>query len=480
MGLDDLLISTGVDQLIKLLRERGKIEMGQAARELSLPLRTVEDWAHVLEEEGLINVEYKLTKVYLAWKAQSPEYLAKKSEKLQAKAGQTKQELEMLLSKVEKGEQDLSEMQAEIASAQNAAAMAPQDIQRLKDEIARLSEEQEEAVSQAARKLEKLKKKVETFGSKSGLSQGAGKKGARDLMGEIELLEKFESALKEQLSENEDLFGAFEARSEQMRRNVESGEYQKDIDEMKDQLEKIDDLKTELAGAIEAVSEEQKELEQKIEQLRGQFASITGKEGSIGKRQLAELAKMEEDAKRQKTAVASQLQEALQAVKKQQAAFEATAQKQGKSLETLEQLKNEYVDIADEVSRANEALLSKQKEIGRVISSQMAALEIIKEGGQAGIPKNELQKASFLLAELKREQSLLEQRVRVLIKEFEIIKPEGTAPGRISGAADGESPSFVEKVKLSQEEENEFERKREELRSLIRRMWEDSKGGSHS
>jgi chromosome segregation ATPase len=486
MGLDDLLISTGVDQLIKLVRERGKVEIGQAARELSLPLRTVEDWAHVLEEEGLIGVEYKLTKVYLAWKSLSPEYVAKKSEKLQAKAGQTKQEIDALLSKVQQGEKELTEMQNEITSAKNAAAMTPQDVQALKSELARLSQEQEAAVGEASGRLEKLRKKVAAFGSKSGLEKESKKAGADELAGALEVLGKFETALKEQLASNEDMFGAFEARSEEMRRKVEGGEYGEEIKEMKSELGEIESLKTELAGAIEAVSEEQKELGEKVEALRGQFASIMGKDGSPGKRQLAELAKMEADAKRQKAAVAAQLDEALIMVKKQQATFEAIAQKQGKTMGAMEELKNEYVDISEEVSRANDALLSRQKEISRVIASQMAALEIIK-GGSPGISRDELQKASFLLAELKREQSMLEQSVKVLLKEFEIIRPEGGAPqqgsatSRATGAAKGEgAPSFVEKVKLSQEEENEFERKREELRALIRRMWEEGKGGSHS
>ena len=65
MALDDLLISTGVDNLIRIVKERGRVEIGSAARELRLPARTVEDWAHVLEEEGIITVEYKLTKAYL-------------------------------------------------------------------------------------------------------------------------------------------------------------------------------------------------------------------------------------------------------------------------------------------------------------------------------------------------------------------------------------------------------------------------------
>ena len=43
-----------------------------------------------------------------------------------------------------------------------------------------------------------------------------------------------------------------------------------------------------------------------------------------------------------------------------------------------------------------------------------------------------------------------------------------------------ESAAFVEKIRLSEAEEGEFERKREELRSLIHKMWEDSKGGEGS
>jgi hypothetical protein len=39
---------------------------------------------------------------------------------------------------------------------------------------------------------------------------------------------------------------------------------------------------------------------------------------------------------------------------------------------------------------------------------------------------------------------------------------------------------LVEKVRLSQGEEAEFEKKRDELRSLIRKMWEEGKGNKGS
>ena len=41
MALDDLLISTGVDQLIRLVKERGKVDSSTAAKELRQPQRTL-------------------------------------------------------------------------------------------------------------------------------------------------------------------------------------------------------------------------------------------------------------------------------------------------------------------------------------------------------------------------------------------------------------------------------------------------------
>jgi len=493
MGLDDLLISTGVDQLIKLARDRGKIEIGQAAKELSIPLRTAEDWAHVLEEEGLISIEYKLTKIYIVWKAPTAEYVAKKSEKLQEKTGKTREEIEQLLSKVEEGGRELSEMQTEIAKAETVSAMGPQDIDRMKKELALLSEKQAETVKAAGARLAKLQKKVAAFGGKSGLAKEDGKSGP-DLKKEIEVLRKFEETVQSELEDAETFIGAFEARGEEMRRKIEEGGPQAALEEVKSKLDEIISLKTELSGAIEAVSEEQKELAGKMAQLQEQVSELSGKGGETGaKKQLAELGKMEADAKRQKAAIVTQLQETLLAVKKQEMKLSEMAEKQGGAHQALDDLKNEYVDISAEVSNANEELFSKQKEISEKISSQMAALEISR-GGSQKVSRDELQKISFLLRELKREQSLLEESVKVLLKEFEIIKLQSVAvqnqgagtvqmtteSSTAEGQPEGAPAAFVEKVKLSEEEENEFERKRQELRSLIRKMWEEGKGGAHS
>ena len=77
MGLDELLITTGVDALVRLIKEKGMIELSLAAQLLNIDAVTIEDWAHTLEEEGIIKIEYHLTKVYLAWVQPSAEEIEK-------------------------------------------------------------------------------------------------------------------------------------------------------------------------------------------------------------------------------------------------------------------------------------------------------------------------------------------------------------------------------------------------------------------
>jgi len=59
------IIETGVDKLVNLVNARGRIAASDAAKELGVSSTVVMEWADFLEEEGIINIEYKFTKPYL-------------------------------------------------------------------------------------------------------------------------------------------------------------------------------------------------------------------------------------------------------------------------------------------------------------------------------------------------------------------------------------------------------------------------------
>ena len=65
MGLKNSVIETGVDKLVSLINAKGKIASYDAAKELGVSSTVVMEWADFLEEEGIINIEYKFTKPFL-------------------------------------------------------------------------------------------------------------------------------------------------------------------------------------------------------------------------------------------------------------------------------------------------------------------------------------------------------------------------------------------------------------------------------
>ncbi len=497
MALDDLLISTGVDNLIRLVKERGRVEIGTAAKELKLPARTAEDWAHVLEEEGIITIEYKLTKVYLVWRTPAVKEVEQKREKLEERTVGTREEIEQLLSRVEEGGKSLSAMQEDIANL-TTRPMSASEVESLKRELAALQETYADKIRATSGKLDALRKKAVAAGQKVEEKSGIGeaeRSAASDLKNELDVLKKFEETLESQKSDTEMFFEAFETRVDDLQKQIEEGRNSNAMEELKAEIADAKAQKKELAEAVEAVLEEQQSLEGKIAGMEKKLSDLSDGENSVAasRKKIAEIRRMAEEAKKQKKAVQNHLSDSITLIKKQSSKIEGTLKKYTDAGGSSQSLVEEYVEISEEMSRANEELAARQKDIGRKIAEQVSALEAAKSAQAGGsFSKEEIQKVSFLLRELSHEQELLEDKVKVLVKESEILKMESqpgageprsiAAPdiGEAAGAEETAAPALVERVKLSQKDEAEFERKRDELRSLIRKMWEEGKGGRGS
>ncbi|MBW2996250.1 hypothetical protein KY332_03045 [Candidatus Woesearchaeota archaeon] len=70
-------IQTEVDSLVSLIQGEERISVKDAARKLGVPASTVSEWASFLEEEGVINIEYKFTTPFLVKKKFNAEQIEK-------------------------------------------------------------------------------------------------------------------------------------------------------------------------------------------------------------------------------------------------------------------------------------------------------------------------------------------------------------------------------------------------------------------
>jgi len=67
LKVDDALISTDVDRLIRCISEKKKASLGDLQRSCDINRRALDKWVRVLEDEGYIRIEYGITGTYVRW-----------------------------------------------------------------------------------------------------------------------------------------------------------------------------------------------------------------------------------------------------------------------------------------------------------------------------------------------------------------------------------------------------------------------------
>jgi len=113
MAREFIPISTGVDGLVKLVRERGRIELREAAVELGISQGVIEEWAKVLEREGIVRIEYQLTKIYLTTPTSEKSEAQKKAKDITDMQVTLAREAESQLKRLERVGRELDEMRDE-------------------------------------------------------------------------------------------------------------------------------------------------------------------------------------------------------------------------------------------------------------------------------------------------------------------------------------------------------------------------------
>ncbi len=95
-------IETGVDKLVEIVSERKKIALEDASKELGVSKDVVREWAEFLDEEGLIGIEYSLSKTYLVEKKLTKREVEKKSKEYEQKKEAFVRKVDTTLKQLEK------------------------------------------------------------------------------------------------------------------------------------------------------------------------------------------------------------------------------------------------------------------------------------------------------------------------------------------------------------------------------------------
>jgi DNA repair exonuclease SbcCD ATPase subunit len=562
MEFDELLITTGVDALVRLVRDRKKIELEEAASALNIGQETLEEWARVLEEEGILRMEYHLTHIYLVWVKPTEEQVSSEVESFkEAKKGIEDEVAEVRKKAAEqtvgfdelrmsfrefyaKAYPRIEKLEKEVAKLPSAKALTENVAAKRQASLAALSSQLEEVkggVGEAREDLRKLgigKNASESRGwmdkveginqelkSMQAELQELKKRSSRAAPSEValppvtEMRKKFESLKKD--------FDELRSKNAKIRQDMlslrESSETLKDVAESivgkEDKAGSLHDEMKALNEEAEALMKKAKDISARVkenEDLTDRSESAVNVAKGIltrfpsQEKVVAELDRMQkaEDSLAEKVGALDSLLEAAGGRQVNAKQFADLAKRMD---EKAEQMRRDMDSLAGALEDEKATYLTFQKIKERVVPSieayqkqldtlgtEIGKMKAEAETGRGNIEEDakklaqalkgsdaqEALKAAQEVTEKKRmldeiSQSLedmntlsenLNKRITLLAREAKILEIRTGGEGVAETEAKREE--VRQELKLSEQEELEFRKKREELKNLIKKLWE--------
>lgn len=159
-ALSDAFISTAIDKFIRLIKEKGRVELGLASRILNVPTAAIEEWAHILSDEGIIDIEYRLSKVYAVWVVPSEEEIAKEKGEFEEHRKEVVSEFETVKERVEKEKAEIESLYSLLEQYEEKISKSTEGIESTLHAIEEEKRKQGEAYYENLDKLENILAKV--------------------------------------------------------------------------------------------------------------------------------------------------------------------------------------------------------------------------------------------------------------------------------------------------------------------------------
>ncbi len=128
-------IETGVDKLLDLINRKNKVSTNDAANELGVGLPVIQEWADFLEDEGLITIEYKLSRTYLCERKLSKGEVEKKTKEYSSKKDAFTRKVETAIRSLEKESEGFEKIKEEFGKLKDAIGS---DIDTVREELQEL------------------------------------------------------------------------------------------------------------------------------------------------------------------------------------------------------------------------------------------------------------------------------------------------------------------------------------------------------
>ena len=546
MGLDDLLISTGVDALIKLVRERGRVDIKVAASTLKLPLQTVEDWTRVLEGEGLIKIEYQLTNVILVWKAASGEEVKARGVAITHKKNDTVAKIEAIQTSVQQSQVELGALQEQMTLTNQKTHEQMERLSKDLSESNKLSEQAADLLNAKQAQIKQMQEESEGLRAElarfaQAMKEIPGRENLASSPAKVKRLADEEDRLAEKMKATEGVFEKVESDIRALNDRIDNDRTGAELAEIKKTLEDLQFSRSEMVKNAQTLTRESQMLGEEVEKVGARIKEIEGHKNGLVRPEklLAQAEALAKTVAKQRENVLGDMSSELDAVRRQVQAY-TQAQYQYQTISTRsEALRGQLSQQGHELGELSQALTAATTVYNQDLVEARDHLE--EQQGKYAKLEEKAKKVEYILGhlqELKTEGDILSAKLSGIIKEANLMTSLGPVAGgsgpetaagpknegrqktdKVSGTSDDRGPSshlslpgsatgassalgigvqgaggagahgiggadnlpaeLVQRIALTTAEEEEFEKKRQELGFLIRKMWDEDRNTGH-
>ncbi|VVC02900.1 Chromosome partition protein Smc [Candidatus Burarchaeum australiense] len=481
-------ITTGIDGLIRIVHDRQKIELSEAASALGVSTPVAEEWAKLLEEEKVLKLEYRLTRIYLVWKGPTEEDMKVNIEKIDEQKASITRDLRALIERAKAKEGDLQSIRKELTELAGAMdQQLPEKLRGRLDALHAVDKDKEKLFQEKMTKISDMLEKLNAI--------------EREIQRKRELLAEMNKRVKEieKTPGLRDRVNEIADARKKLDKSLESVEEVKTS--LQQALKRSAEQKTEIAGAIEAMAkleESAKEMQQYkadaealIEKLQFRVLDIDRKLGTMKdilvsgnvSENLARLRKekeslevMEREVDEQSRILADRTDAITKALETHESKYEELMSAKKKLIGSLDEYDGQLAKVdmgfrqeAGQIRELTDEMVGALNKSKKEIEDQVELAHKGVEKYESAVAKRQ-QVAEIIDAidEMEVERDRLVKQLRLLSKSVSALE--------VSAEVSGKSGKITE-IKQSMSDvslkEKAYDAKRLQLQKMIRNMLEE-------
>lgn len=289
------LLKTGVDRLVSLIKEKKRISVPQAAKELGVSPVVVEEWADFLEEDDVISIDYKFATPWLIEKKLKKEEILKKVKEFHGKKEVIVRKSESLLSFLDKEGEDIAKIREEFRKIKEDIHAEAGNVEKEVKELERYGELKKKIDSQIKTQDQIFADKIRQMDGQITRAQkkysevlkeiGAEEKIIKIERVKTDSIKKTEEALKQKIKKIEDTIRKVKQKIKSEDIHIEDLEYH--IKRLKELAEDTKESINLQKKKIMPMAKESKEYEKKLLQSQKKILKKVFGRGKIIKRNIA-------------------------------------------------------------------------------------------------------------------------------------------------------------------------------------------------